>query len=209
MRSGYDNIAWYYDWLARLIYGKTLVHAQQYLVAAIPANATILVAGGGTGWILEELTALHPGGLKITYIDISANMIARSKKRNTGSNEVTFINSPIQTAALTKTYDVVLTPFLFDNFSEPILSSAFQNIHNHLKKNGLWLFADFQLTDDKKTAQKIMLQVMYAFFRISCGIEAYRLPDTDKYFTTYHYHLVAEKTFLGKFIVSKIFRQEY
>jgi len=207
MRRSYDNIAWFYDRLARLVYGKALIHAQQYLIAAIPQGATILIAGGGTGWILEELAALHPFGLTIIYIDISTGMIALAKKRNVADNKITFINSAIQTVVLSEEYDAVLTPFLFDNFSEQTSAAAFSNIHDHLKENGLWLFADFQLAENKKLWQKLLLKVMYAFFRITCGIETSHLPDTKKYFSEYHYQLVAEKVLLKKFIVARIFRK--
>ena len=72
MAANYDNSAWFYDRLSRLIYGKALVRSQVYLLRYIPAGSIILIAGGGTGWILEEISKLHPSGLKITYVEISS-----------------------------------------------------------------------------------------------------------------------------------------
>lgn len=207
MKNNYDNAAWFYDRLTRLIYGKTLVRAQQYAISAVPAGANILIAGGGTGWILEELTALHPEGLTITYVDVSANMIALARKRNVGGNKVTFINDVVQHAPLDARYDVVLTPFLFDNLSEQSATEVFGSMHTRLKKDGLWLYVDFNVVAGSAWWQKALLAMMYLFFKTLCGVEANRLPDMERHFRADHYKLEGEKLFLKKFIVSRIFRK--
>src|SRR5665213_2689273 len=79
MPANYDNSAWFYDRLSRLIYGDALVRAQVYLLGFIPENAKVLIAGGGTGWILEKLADVHPAGLQITYAEVSAKMMAQAK----------------------------------------------------------------------------------------------------------------------------------
>jgi spermidine synthase len=72
MAANFNNSAWFYDGLSRLVYGNALVEAQVYLLQFIRPNSKILIAGGGTGWILEELAKLHPEGLKIAYVEIGA-----------------------------------------------------------------------------------------------------------------------------------------
>ena len=81
IKRSYDIIADVYDRLAGIFIGKALRNAQIYLAQYIPAGAKILIAGGGTGWILEEITRLHDSGLQIDYLDISAGMIAKAKER--------------------------------------------------------------------------------------------------------------------------------
>src|ERR1700722_7934923 len=114
MSANFNNSAWFYDALSRLVYGRALINAQLFLLKFIPANSKVLIAGGGTGLILEEITNLHPAGLNITYVEIAPKMMRLSEKRNTGSNAVTFINAAIENVTLTKDFDVVITPFLFD-----------------------------------------------------------------------------------------------
>ena len=63
----YDSIAGVYDKLAGIFIGKALREAQIYLLQFIPANARLLIVGGGTGWILEEITVVHQQGLAIDY----------------------------------------------------------------------------------------------------------------------------------------------
>jgi len=116
MAANYNNSAWFYDRASKLVYGRALVRAQVYLLRSIPAQSKILIVGGGTGWILEEIAKIHPSGLKITYVEVAPKMMALSKKRKPDDNGVDFINDAVENVALQNDYDVVITPFLFDNF---------------------------------------------------------------------------------------------
>jgi ubiquinone/menaquinone biosynthesis C-methylase UbiE len=205
MAANYNNSAWFYDSLAGLVYGKALVKAQAYLLHFIPPNSNILVVGGGTGWILEEIAKVHPSGLTITYVEIAPNMMALSKKRNIGGNKVIFINDAIENVNLPADFDVVLTPFLFDNFTEETLLNVFRNINSLLKKDGLWLNCDFQLTG--KWWQWILLKSMFVFFRLVCGIEASKLPEITTCFKNNGYSLAEEKTFFGAFIIAEVYKR--
>jgi ubiquinone/menaquinone biosynthesis C-methylase UbiE len=205
MASNYDNSAWFYDRLSRLVYGRALIRSQVYLLQFIPAGSTILIAGGGTGWILEEITKIHPSGLTITYVEISAKMMALSRRRNAGNNQVVYINEPVENINGTSEYDVVITPFLFDNFTEETLKKVFTHIHSNLKPGGIWLNTDFRLTG--KWWQMLLLQSMLLFFRIICRIEAHRLPGIDKHFEKYQYQAIDQKDFFGKFILSTAYKK--
>ncbi|MGZ3750184.1 MAG: class I SAM-dependent methyltransferase [Mucilaginibacter sp.] len=205
MPSNYDNSACFYDRLSRVIYGKALIRSQVYLLGQIPLNSTVLIAGGGTGWILEEITKLHPSGLKIAYVEISGKMMAQSEKRNTGGNEVIYINDAIENIVTREQYDVVITPFLFDNFTEQTLQKVFAHIHTSLKSGGAWLNADFQLTG--KWWQKLILRSMFFFFRMICRIEAKTLPDIEKCFQHHHYRIIEQKTFFREFILSTAYQK--
>lgn len=205
MAANYDNSAWFYDRLSRLVYGRALVNAQVYLLNFVPAGSKIIIAGGGTGWILDELTKIHPAGLDITYVEISANMLRLSQKRNTGQNKVTFINNAVENIPLPADFNVVITPFLFDNFVDKTVNSVFNSLHAQLKPSGLWLNADFQLTGH--WWQNVLLQSMFVFFRLLCGIEASRLPAIEKHFDTAGYKVADDKTFFGDFIVARVYKK--
>jgi ubiquinone/menaquinone biosynthesis C-methylase UbiE len=205
MSANFSNSAWFYDRLSRLVYGEALINAQVYLLKYIPTDSKILIVGGGTGWILEEITKIHPSGLDILYVEVAPKMIALSKKRNTGDNNVDFINDAVENVALPSNFDVVITPFLFDNFTEQTTSKVFKHIHSLLKPGGLWLNCDFQLSG--RWWQKILLKSMFLFFRIVCHIEASQLPDIEKHFAAYNYKCVEQQTFFGDFIISKVYKK--
>lgn len=205
MPANYDNSAWFYDRLSRLVYGRAIINSQLYLLKYVPANSAILIVGGGTGWILEEITNVNPSGLSITYVEISANMMALSKKRNTGNNIVTYINDAIENVESNDMFDAVITPFLFDNFTEATLQKVFTRIHNRLKPRGTWLNNNFQLTG--KWWQQWLLKSMFIFFRMICGIEAKKLPAIKEQFEKYGYLPIDARTFFDGFILGDVYQK--
>ncbi|MEZ4686196.1 MAG: hypothetical protein R3B47_09055 [Bacteroidia bacterium] len=51
----FNRLAPVYDFLASLVFGNRIRQAQRWLLDFIPEGSSILILGGGTGWILEEL----------------------------------------------------------------------------------------------------------------------------------------------------------
>jgi ubiquinone/menaquinone biosynthesis C-methylase UbiE len=172
----------------------------------VTANANVLIAGGGTGGILEEIAQIHPSGLTITYVEISAKMMVLSRKRNAGDNKVIYINEPVENLAAETQYDVLITPFLFDNFTEQTLQKVFTHIQAKLKPNGLWLNTDFRLTG--KWWQSFLLRSMILFFRIICRIEAKRLPQIERCFGEHQYKITDQRAFFGEFILSTVYKRK-
>lgn len=205
MAANYNNAAWFYDRLSRMVYGKALIEAQVYLLQYIQPGSTILIVGGGTGWILDEIARIHPSGLQITYVEVADQMMALSQKRNTGNNQITYINNAIENVTGLPVFDVIITPFLFDNFTPSRLETLFAHLHSLLNNNGLWLNADFQLTG--KWWQNILLKSMLLFFKVLCRVESTKLPDFEKHFEQHGYKTVDSKTFFGEFVVSNVYRK--
>jgi ubiquinone/menaquinone biosynthesis C-methylase UbiE len=204
MPANYDRSASFYDRLSQLVFGDALINAQAYLLPYIPPQARVLIIGGGTGRILEKITAIHPSGLDITYVELSAKMTALSRQRNAGLNDVKFIVDAIENVNL-PSFDVVITPFLFDNYKQQNLSPVFEHIHQMLTVDGVWLYTDFQLTG--KWWQSVMLKSMLLFFKLLCGVESWRLPDVSTAFASRGYKIFDEKRFFGDFVVSKAYKR--
>jgi ubiquinone/menaquinone biosynthesis C-methylase UbiE len=207
MKGNYNSIAPFYDFLSKIVFGTAIVNAQKFLITIIPPQSIVLIVGGGTGWILEEVSKVHPKGLEIVYVEPSEKMMAISKKRNAGRSRVNFINETIQDSPFDKRFDVVITPFVFDNFSTPSAQCVFEKINQYLLPEGLWLFADFQVVRKHAVWQIIMLKIMYLFFRIVCKIEADRLPDTNALFHRHQYKSILTTTFFKNFIRSSAYRK--
>ena len=178
MRNNYDNIASSYDLLSRLVFFRSQVKAQIEQLKYIPEGSNVLIAGGGTGWILEEIAKIHPSGLSITYVEISAKMLEISQKRNTKANTITYIRSSIEdfkpahnrestfdssasrnsnfksdvnisdTPNKDAPYDIIITAFLFDNFLPEKVNSVFTQLNSYLKNGGSWLFCDFNYEEN-------------------------------------------------------------
>ena len=207
MKRGYDLIVPFYDKLVKLVYGNALRKAQTLYLPLIPASSRILIAGGGTGWILEEIAKVHQQGLQIDYIDISLKMIAEAKKKFIGNNDVRFINQSIFNWQAGTDYDVIITPFFFDNFSEQNAHKVFSLLHSKLKTNGLLLYTDFQVAHSKAYWQMLLLFSMYTFFRATANIEATKLPNMISKFQSHNYELVKTATFFHRFITTSVYKK--
>ena len=195
----------FYDQLSRCIFGQRQVQAQVVLLPLIPPGARILIAGGGTGWILEEITKVHRGGLHITYIDNSRAMIARAKNRETGGNHVSFLHDSVENFSDTQAYDVIITPFLLDNFSDEPAQRIWSILNSHLSPGGIWLHTDF--CNPSYTPHKLLLRMMYAFFRITARINATHLPGVEQLFSGNGYTIVEAHRYMKDFIGSTAFRK--
>jgi|JI10StandDraft_1071094.scaffolds.fasta_scaffold190793_4 tRNA (cmo5U34)-methyltransferase len=173
--TGFDRLAPVYKVLARIIFGKTLQHAQEYLLTSVKSGDHILILGGGSGEVLKSLLSQQPH-VAVDYIDISAKMIQLARKQTKSASNVNFIIGTEQNIP-GRTYTIVITNFYLDLFSDSTLPHVIQKIKPHLTPDAQWLATDFV---SNKGWHKIMLWIMYRFFRSAAGIEARRLPYWEK-----------------------------
>lgn len=208
LKNNYDSIARYYDVLSRMIFFRAQVKAQIQQLSAIPANSTILIAGGGTGWILEELAKVHSSGLSITYVEISSKMLERSKKREIKGNKVEYIHAAMEDFKAAGVYDVLITAFFFDNFSADSIGIIFNQLNALLKPGGVWLFADFYYTQEAgKRWQLLLLKSMYLFFSKISSVEAKTLINTEHFFEEQSYAVLKISFYYGFFIKAIIYQK--
>ncbi len=206
--NNYDAISGSYDVLSRTIFLNAQVNAQVEQLEHIKAGASVLIVGGGTGWILEEITKIHREGLDIIYVELSEKMLARAKRRDYGSNQVEFVHSDIETYACPHEFDVIHTAFLFDNFVDSRAIWVFHLLFKHLKLGGMWLYTDFKVDPGKGVRWKsTMLNLMYAFFRKIAHVEASKMPAMDQYFANNNFKILKQKQYYKGFIESIIFQK--
>jgi ubiquinone/menaquinone biosynthesis C-methylase UbiE len=201
----YDIVAPFYDRLAKVVFGDEILRAQRFLLESIRPGSEILIVGGGTGQLLEDICKQYRSGLRIHYIELSEKMLALSRKRYTAQNELYFVNAAVQQVRLDCMFDVIITPFLFDNFSAGTCRFVFEKLNEALKPKGVWLYADFKIKKEKEWWQKPLLSLMYIFFKVWCGIEANRLHETDSIFTQHNFKVLRSKTFYHDFILSAVY----
>ena len=175
--NGFDIVAGIYDRLARLLYGKSIVVSQLHFLNEIPGNSRVLILGGGTGWILEELLVRKPR-CKVWYVDASKKMIALAQKRVSAQREVHFIHGSEKSLPKEILFDAVVTNFYLDLFTEASLAEVITSVKDNLHRQALWLVTDF--VDGGKWWQRSLLKMMYLFFGTVSGIEARSLPAWDK-----------------------------
>lgn len=170
--NGFDFLAPFYDGLARLFIGKDIVNAQLHFLKVFKECNTLLILGGGSGWILDFLGGEFPD-LKIDYIDISPEMLNSARKRSGNHRPINFIlgtesNIPDQL------YDGVISNFYLDMFDDNGLSIVIEKIKKSLNGSAFWVVTDFV---NEQRGHRLKLWLMYRFFRMVANIEASRLPD--------------------------------
>lgn len=180
----FDTVAFLYDPLARLVFGRALERAQTRLFPHLKTGASVLILGGGTGFLLNAvLTRLRPR--YVLYLEASAQMLSRAAHRTDRHPLrccVTFRQGTQAELAPGESFDVVLLPFVLDLYTDETLRSVLlPPLLTALAPGGQLLVTDF---DQPRTApQRLILWAMYRFFRLSTGIEARRLPDWPRLLT--------------------------
>ncbi|MDH5474445.1 MAG: class I SAM-dependent methyltransferase [Cyclobacteriaceae bacterium] len=181
MKNGFDFISSSYDRAAKIFFGNDIKKAQCHYITNIPEGATILILGGGTGWILNEIFNRR-SSVNIIYVDTSERMIAKAKKTvdNKWLSQLIFINDTYQSVDSKVHFDIIFTPFFLDMFKENDISVIINDLSIQLTENGAWINTDF--TNTTIWYQKIVVKMMYIFFRVVCGISAMKLPNFEKIF---------------------------
>ena len=177
MARGFDWIAPYYDFLARLAFGKNIRRCQLEYLDKIPSGGNVLILGGGTGWILTELFKVNPT-CRVLYVEASVKMLEKAKTRNDvlPSSQVIFIHGTernLKQIADVR-FDTVITNFYFDLFTSTSLRAVLENITRSINPGSKLLVSEFV---ERSRWQRLLLFVMYHFFKWTCSIEASRLPD--------------------------------
>lgn len=208
MKNNYDHIANYYDRLSRFVFNNAQVSVQISQLQYIPQRSSILIVGGGSGWILKELYALHQEGLTITYVELSTKMINQAKRLHHHGNKIHFINAAIENFNTADTYDVIMTAFLFDNFKAEKARMVFSKLHYFLRKGGHWLYSDFSFDAQRKSWwQHFLLKTMYLFFKLIARVEANALPEMQPLFKKKNYGLISKKKAFSGFIESCVLKK--
>ncbi|KYG83809.1 class I SAM-dependent methyltransferase [Roseivirga echinicomitans] len=175
MKNNFNLIAPVYDGLVKVIFGSKLKQIQAQFLPLIPENAGVLIMGGGTGWIINELFNTGFKG-RLTYVEASEKMIFLSKRNCEFSDSIDFIHGEESDLPVDRKYDVIITNFFLDVFSKTRLDQVITILSEKLNEGGgLWICSDFY--DTGKTSHRFLLWLMLSFFRITTQLESKQLID--------------------------------
>jgi ubiquinone/menaquinone biosynthesis C-methylase UbiE len=201
--TGFDFLAPTYDTLAQLVFGKSITDSQTWFLNQIPPGSKVLILGGGTGWLLEKLYAYNTT-CEIWYIDASDRMLAMAKQR-IKKNKVHFIQGTEEDIPATEKFNVVITNFYLDLFSDKTLWRVVQKISSHTTSLSSWHVTDF--VRGKPRWHSWMLKIMYMFFRSICSIEAKTLPNWCKTMKEHTWEEVDSNYWYGGFIKGSLLKR--
>ncbi|WP_162053527.1 class I SAM-dependent methyltransferase [Pontibacter pamirensis] len=208
--SGFHRVASFYDRLARLVYGDALEQAQLSLLPHLPQQGRVLVIGGGSGWILEQLL-LAGKQLDILYLDAAPAMLQRARHRFERFRQphqcmVSFRLGTEQALQPHEQFEAVITPFLLDLFPPLRLQQLMQTLAAALTPHGRWLFADFwPMQQPPPLRQRLLVWSMYSFFGFVSGVKAKQLPDYTAHFNSLGFKEEFSRSFYEGMVQAKVF----
>ncbi len=177
MENNFDKTAPFYDFIARLVYGRSIQEIQKTYLNKIPNNSRILIIGGGTGWILHEIMK-GTSPEKIVYIEKSLTMIKQTEytiREAPWKDKILLCHRTDKSLLENEYFDVIITHFFLDMFIDKELTALVNSLHRTLKCNGLWLYCDFYNTG--KIIHKVLLWTMYCFFKVTANIAVMKLDN--------------------------------
>ena len=202
--NDFDHIAPLYDRLVRLIFGNAMYQAQTRYLNEIEGNSSVLILGGGTGWLLAELLSLKPS-CSVVYIDASNQMIERARQKiGVLSQKVSFIHGTENDIPPGSSFDVIITHFYLDLFDPTTCRQVSGIIRNYCHQRTLWLACDFM---NVTWWHGTMLWVMYKFFRFTSDLRTKSIPDWRKCVQDAGFSEIGVEYFFKKFICSSLYRQ--
>jgi ubiquinone/menaquinone biosynthesis C-methylase UbiE len=175
----YNFIAPYYHSLSKLIFLNQQHKAHFLILDQLKDGDKILWVGGGAGKFIPEIDRLNLE-IEIDYVDFSSKMIELAKKLKTTHVYINFITADIFNYKTENKYDVIITTFLFDHFTQQQAETLFERLYLFLKPNSIWFYVDF--TQNQSKWQKQVTQLMLSFFRIVIGLNINQLPKMNLVF---------------------------
>jgi ubiquinone/menaquinone biosynthesis C-methylase UbiE len=177
----FDFIAPHYRWLESVAFANTLQKARSFFLDQISTPRRILIAGEGNGRFLREFARKFPQ-TRIDCVDVSERMLQLAQEQLCDSNggRIKFFRKDLlRWLPEENVYDVIVTHFFLDCFSEAEIEKLVAMLAKAATRNAVWLLADFSIPPEplRELHAKAWLWVMHRLFRGVARISARKLTD--------------------------------
>jgi len=202
--NAFDKVSAVYDNLASLVYGQSIRNAQLLYLQEVKHSKCILIIGGGTGWIIEELIAINADAT-IWYVEASGKMLAMTQAREKVANraDIKFVHGTEKSLPDFPVFDAVIANFYFDLFSNSVLEDVIESLCRSMFPGAVLLVSDFN--PPIHWWQRLLMSAMYRFFRIVSCLTTDRLPQWQEALKKNNFLLLKTETFYRGFIRSSVY----
>lgn len=195
----FDPVARPYQWLERITFGGALQTCRTALIHHAKNASNILILGEGDGRFLNELLLVNPEG-SVTVVDSSGEMIRLAAERTGRSDRVDFVQADVRDIErLDQQYDLVVTHFFLDCFDRQRVEGIIDETSKKLADNAYWIWSDFSIPESGfwKLPARVIVGVLYWFFRMTTRLEARHLVDPTPVFRKHGFIAIDERRFRG------------
>ena len=181
-QPNFDRIARPYRWLEYLSLGRALERCRFHFLPQLLDCRRALVLGDGDGRFTAKLLAESPS-VEIDAIDISKTMLTLLRQRSeAASDRLRTHHTDARTFLYgsNSRYDLVVTHFFLDCFTQPDLDQLIARIEPALAPGALWLVSDFRIpTGPMRLPARAYVGGLYLVFRVLTGLRTTQLPDHE------------------------------
>lgn len=192
--NNFNYIASIYDALAKSVFGNSIDESTNHYLDQIKSDDTVLIVGGGTGKLLENL----PHCKKVVFIEKSSRMLDRAKGRDI-QIPTKFVHGDFLDQELSG-FGVVICPFFLDCFNHENLKRVVSKIGNALSPDGKLIVTDFQ-----KGTNDLLLVAMHLFFTVFANLESRKLKDIHSELLNHSFRPLREAFFYKNMIFSRVY----
>jgi SAM-dependent methyltransferase len=207
----FNPIARPYRWLEYLTLGRSLESCRTHYLPELLDCRRALVLGDGDGRFLAQLLTQNPH-LHADAVDTSTTMLQLLRQRceaatpNAAARLRTH-NASALTFPLEDSYDLIVTHFFLDCFTQPELESLITHIIPTLTPRALWLISDFRIpTGAMRLPAKLLVRSLYLAFRLLTGLRTTHLPDYTTPFTQAGLTRIAQHHSIAGILTTELLR---
>jgi ubiquinone/menaquinone biosynthesis C-methylase UbiE len=209
-KPNFDHIAKRYRLLEYLTMGRMLEQTRLHLLPRLFTARNALILGDGDGRFLAQLLAENPH-LHATAVDCSSAMLDLLRQRCApyGDRLHTVLADALSfTPPAGAGYDLVVSHFFFDCFTEPEIDDLLRRIGPELAPSALWLVSDFRIPPGSmRLPAKILVRGLYLAFRAITGLRITRLPDHTSCLSAARFRRLERNLFLRGVLTTELWRR--
>ncbi len=206
----FDRIARSYALLEKLTFGYALANRRLHFLDQTSSARKALVIGDGDGRFLAAMLAQNRQ-LSVDSVDISAEMLRLQSLRSGQSQRLMLHQADARCfTPPSDSYDLIVTHFFLDCFTQPELDSLVARLTLHAAPNARWLLSEFA-TPQRGVARLLahaLIPTLYLVFRILTGLRVTQIPEHAAAFRAAGFRRVQAHTTLGGILRSELWQRE-
>jgi SAM-dependent methyltransferase len=179
-----DGIARYYQVIEHLSFGRYLERRRFALLGEARTSRRAIVCGGGDGRFLARLLRVN-SHVEVDFVELSPKMIELAERRVAGMGRtfrerVRFrVGDVWEFEPRTDGYDLIVTHFFLDCFSEPELAGIVACLGSWGVPDARWIVSDFREAEGPvgRLWTRAVIRGLYAAFQCTTGLRVTRLPN--------------------------------
>lgn len=195
----FDTLAPYYRAMEAVAAGGIMQRCRTAYLDEVSDCRQALLLGEGPGKFLAELLQSNPR-VQITCVERSPRMIAEARrqlaKHELNGTRVKFVPADaLHWQPADKKFDLVTTHFFLDCFRSDELAGLITRVAASTTAQARWLHTDFRVPAHgwRRWRAKVLLALMYTFFRAATGLSASQLTPADDFLRAAGFRLVKRR----------------